>query len=62
MQVSKQKKLKFSEYFNKHKEYMNRFHNNPPDICAVCSHYNNVSVLANDHHKKLLKKQKNIYN
>ena len=47
---------------HKHKEYMNRFHNNPPDICAVCSHYNNVSVLANDHHKKLLKKQKNIYN
>ena len=46
----------------KHKEYMDRFHTNPPDICAVCSHYNNVSVLANDHHRKLLKKQKYIYN
>lgn len=45
----------------KHKEYMDRFHTNPPNICAVCSHYNNVSVLANDHHRKLLKNQKIIY-
>jgi len=47
---------------SKHKGFMDMFLTNPPDICAVCSHYNNVSVLANDHHRELLKKQKEIYN
>ena len=45
-------------YNNKHKEFMDKFLESPANICAKCSHYNNVSVLVNKNYMELLSNKK----